>query len=99
MDLRGDKQIDADPIEHSSSTPLEQLSGKTSIGVTNPQEFENEKNLSEQAFHGSSSPITTDAMPQEQWNHPSINIWRTVIACYGLFVMGMNDATYGVCTC
>ena len=34
---------------------------------------------------------------QQQWNHPRIHIWRVLAACYGLLMMGMNDAAYGVC--
>ena len=34
--------------------------------------------------------------PQQRWNNPRINMWRTFVACYGLFIMGANDAAYGV---
>ena len=30
-----------------------------------------------------------------KWNEPRINIARTVVACYGLIIMGANDAVYG----
>ena len=38
-----------------------------------------------------------EAPTQQQWNHPRINVWRVLAACYGLLMMGMNDAAYGVC--
>ena len=41
------------------------------------------------------SPL--EASTQQQWNHPRINVWRVLAACYGLLMMGMNDAAYGVC--
>ena len=34
--------------------------------------------------------------PQQRWNSPRINAWRTLVACYGLLLMGANDAAYGV---
>lgn len=33
---------------------------------------------------------------QQNWNKPQINVYRTIAACYGLFVIGLNDAQYGV---
>ena len=34
--------------------------------------------------------------PKSRWNHPRINVWRTLAAFFGLFIMGANDAAYGV---
>jgi hypothetical protein len=33
---------------------------------------------------------------QQRWNEPRINLFRVLAACYGLLIMGMNDAQYGV---
>ena len=40
-----------------------------------------------------------DAASQEMWNHPRINVWRTLVACHGFLIMGLNDAVYGVYSC
>lgn len=32
----------------------------------------------------------------QSWNQPRVNIFRTFAAFWALFVMGMNDAAYGV---
>ena len=39
--------------------------------------------------------LVTEA--HERWNYPRINMWRTLVTFFGLFVMGLNDAAYGVC--
>lgn len=31
-----------------------------------------------------------------KWNHPRINVWRSLAAFLGFFIMGANDASYGV---
>ena len=33
-----------------------------------------------------------------RWNQPRIHIWRTLATFLGLFIMGMNDGAYGVCS-
>lgn len=41
-------------------------------------------------------PTTSSDEIPTQWNHPRINVYRTLSTFWSLFVMGMNDATYGV---
>ncbi|MCJ1474729.1 hypothetical protein MMC13_003389 [Lambiella insularis] len=91
------KKIDTDPIVSGLSTPLEPPSDKPSRIVTDGQKMDKERSNSKQAYQERTSHTGLEDIPQQQWNHPRINVWRTVIACYGLFIMGMNDATYGVC--
>ncbi|MCJ1311950.1 hypothetical protein MMC25_005624 [Agyrium rufum] len=33
--------------------------------------------------------------PLQKWNDPGINVFRVVVASYGLLIMGMNDGAYG----
>lgn len=40
------------------------------------------------------SPITVSEKVQ-RWNHPRINLLRTLAAFWGFVVMGMNDSAYG----
>ena len=44
-----------------------------------------------------SPTVTLEDGAHERWNHPRINLWRTLATFLGLFVMGLNDAAYGVC--
>ena len=45
-----------------------------------------------------SLPSPTTAVEQHQkWNRPRVNLFRSFAAFWGFTVMGMNDATYGVC--
>lgn len=37
-----------------------------------------------------------EALPITQWNHPRINIWRTLTAFLGFFILGAHDGAYGV---
>ena len=76
---------------------LEKSSNKTLIGTTKEEKHATDKVLSEENTQEKSPVPTLVEAPQQQWNHPRINAWRTVVACYGLFIMGMNDAAYGVC--
>ncbi|KAL9607933.1 MAG: hypothetical protein Q9167_007203 [Letrouitia subvulpina] len=48
-----------------------------------------DKNITNEA----SSPQSTD--PPQRWNQSRMHIFRTLVACFGLFIMGMNDAAYG----
>ena len=41
------------------------------------------------------SPTTTPEESLDKWNSPRINLYRTLATCWGMLVMGMNDATYG----
>lgn len=43
------------------------------------------------------SPITATET-KERWNHPRVNLWRTLAAFLSFTLMGSNDAAYGVCT-
>lgn len=43
-----------------------------------------------------SSAPNGNAVSQQEWNNPKINIWRTLAACFGFLIMGANDGAYGV---
>ena len=42
------------------------------------------------------SPTTATAEKKEQWNHPRINVYRTLSAFWCFILMGANDAASGV---
>jgi len=42
------------------------------------------------------SPTTNLEHGQTKWYTPRINMYRTLSTFWSLFIMGMNDATYGV---
>ncbi|MCJ1282949.1 hypothetical protein MMC26_002275 [Xylographa opegraphella] len=77
-------------------TILEESSNKTLIDATKEDKHNGDiVHCSEDNVQEKSPVPTLVEAPQQQWNHPKINVWRTVVACYGLFIMGMNDAAYG----
>ena len=41
-------------------------------------------------------PNTAPVEQLQKWNEPRINMWRVLACCLGLFIMGANDAAYGV---
>lgn len=41
-------------------------------------------------------PSTTVSVV-ERWNHPHINVQRTLATFFAFIIMGANDAAYGVC--
>ena len=87
------------------STPilLENPSGKQPIDTTEEEKHETDSELCKEIVQVQGDVKRVALEPAlgvetlQRWNHPRINVWRTVVACYGLFIMGMNDATYGVC--
>ena len=40
--------------------------------------------------------FNTANSPLPQWNDPRINLWRTLTCFLGFFIMGANDAAFGV---
>ena len=43
-------------------------------------------------------PLSPSLIPEDhlsRWNQPRINVSRTLAACFGFIIMGMNDAAYG----
>jgi len=44
----------------------------------------------------STATTLEEGRPLQQWNHPRINVGRSLVAFYGLVIMGANDAAYGV---
>lgn len=44
----------------------------------------------------STATTLEEGAPLQQWNHPRINLGRSLVAFYGLIIMGANDAAYGV---
>ena len=49
-----------------------------------------------EAAHETPSQPSTAQPALQQWNHPRINMWRTFAAFLAMFLMGCNDAVYGV---
>ena len=79
-------------------TIFEKSFSRTLLDTTKEGKLDTDNVLSKENVQENSPVPTLVEAPQQQWNHPRINIWRTVVACYGLLIMGMNDAAYGVCT-
>jgi hypothetical protein len=44
----------------------------------------------------STATTLEEGPPLQQWKHPRINVGRSLVAFYGLIIMGANDAAYGV---
>ncbi len=42
------------------------------------------------------SPTTAPVAQLQEWNNPRSNLWKVLSCFFGLFVMGANDAAYGV---
>lgn len=42
------------------------------------------------------STPNVEVLALSKWNHPRINVWRSLAAFLGFFIMGANDASYGV---
>ena len=51
--------------------------------------------VNELPANGPSSPSLVPEDNLSRWNEPRINISRTLAACFGFIIMGMNDAAYG----
>jgi hypothetical protein len=62
------------------------------------------RTVSDRSYHtlghngqNESLPTPTTAVEKlQQWNHPTINVYRTMATFWGFLVMGMNDSAYGV---
>ena len=81
----------------AESTFFEKSSDNFLFDATKEEKHDTDNVLSKENVQETSPVPTLVERPQQQWNHPRINVWRTVVACYGLCIMGMNDAAYGVC--
>ncbi|MCJ1339471.1 hypothetical protein MMC09_004761 [Bachmanniomyces sp. S44760] len=59
------------------------------------------RDLAKPQLNGGVDAIEEPATPESaslelhQWNHPQINVWRTLTTFLGLLIMGANDAVYG----
>lgn len=56
--------------------------------------FTEGKNTSES--HPEQQASANDVSDAPRWNQPRIHMWRTLASFLGLFIMGSNDAVYGV---
>jgi len=60
----------------------------------------NRSNQAGRSLHETTDELPTVSPPTEvvpEWNHPRINVYRTLAAFWSFIVLGMNDAAYGVC--
>lgn len=48
-------------------------------------------------IRGALVPPSTAVEARQRWNHPQINMWRTLATFWSFFIVGMNDGAYGVC--
>ena len=80
-------QVPSSPHQLSNlDNPIVSTTTKPDVSTS---EVEREGNIT------SPTPIlVTEA--HERWNYPRINMWRTLVTFFGLFIMGLNDAAYGV---
>jgi hypothetical protein len=80
--------VDVRTAEETASKPSP---GTTSIG----SQQHDGKIADEELGNGSSAPDTaTNAL--EQWNFPRTNLWRFLATLFSFFVLGLNDAAFGV---
>ena len=78
--------------------------GTNDVGVQNQQhepsmltEKQGINDISDQNQQLESQASTLpEGPPLQRWNHPRINVGRSLVAFYGLVIMGANDAAYGV---
>lgn len=56
--------------------------------------MEMQPQVEEQQTQESSPPTAVNAL--EKWNHPRVNVYRTLATFWTFLVMGANDAVYGV---
>lgn len=47
-------------------------------------------------IRGALVPPSTAVEARQIWNHPKINMWRTLATFWSFFIVGMNDGAYGV---
>ncbi|CAI6247139.1 unnamed protein product [Periconia digitata] len=83
-----------EPARPHDSIQLETLKSTLSLGsnVHEPQKTQQSTNDPVEILP---SPTTQASDPEEQWNKPSINFWRTMAAFWSFVVMGSNDSAYG----
>ena len=70
----------------SRFSEVEEKQEKTSVDVKNGKEI----------LGGEADSSDEEVPVLQRWNEPRINIWRTFVTFLGLFIMGLNDAVYGV---
>lgn len=82
LEKQGAKDAGAQKEQHEPPTLTEEIATGDTPG---------------QAQQDVSTATTLDGGPPlQQWNHPRINVGRSMVAFYGLVIMGANDAAYGV---
>ena len=55
-----------------------------------------EENAAQGQHNVSTATTLEERSSLQQWNHPKMNVGRSMVAFYGLIIMGANDAAYGV---
>lgn len=72
------------PPQHSSDSPDELTQDTLTEGDKDPES------------HPEPQDSANDVPDAPRWNQPRIHLWRTLASFLGLFIMGSNDAVYGV---
>lgn len=76
-----------EPIEmaHLPASPTASFQRK--LGTNDPE-----------SVSGETIPPSTAVNALQKWNSPRSNMWRVFACFWSLFVLGMNDGSYGVCS-
>jgi hypothetical protein len=93
MSIYQDEKSDTGPIPANSPA---QSSSKATLDESIIEKYgTKEASIS---GHAEESPTSTvyQLPPAERWNYPRKNIGKSLVAFYGLTIMGANDAAYGV---
>ncbi|KAL8832057.1 MAG: hypothetical protein Q9191_000511 [Dirinaria sp. TL-2023a] len=80
---------------NANPAPEQDVQKKNILSTSTPLETSDEK-CHESSNADAASEPPSDGQQQPQWNRPRINMWRTFAAFMSLFIMGCNDAVYGL---
>lgn len=81
----------------AAKTSRESLAHVRRVHTRGDGSFDGEDELDNDRNESLPSPTTAPEQPQEMWNSPRINVFRVFATFWSFVVMGLNDATYGVC--
>lgn len=96
MGIHQDEKPDTGAIELPSANSPAQSSSKATLNDTIVEQYgTKEASISGQAEESPASTVY-QYPPAERWNYPRKNIGKSLVAFYGLIIMGANDAAYGV---
>lgn len=82
--------------QRTMASPVEVQQSNLGLNTTDEMEKKDDK-IIHTTNKDEPSPSSSVGKPI-RWNQPRIHMWRTLATFLGLFIMGMNDGAYGVCS-